>query len=296
MSFDLYFCRRNSLELPFDEVADWSRQYTSFSRSSDSQLFYQNECTGVYFSLDHNGPHDSNDLGLPSGVFDTGWSLNLNYVRPTFFALEAMPIAEALARRFDLVMFDPQGGDNIDNFGVDQLIQSWSKSNQWAVGEVATKDSLDLFYLPAQTSEQFWRYMRDYPRLRGELEGPDVFVPRQFLASIHNPQRAETALVWTLGVHLIIPRTDWIIAVLPKKVWQKQNEMVCYRSDVLLAPLSQYLREFDADKGIKILPPENVTLADKVLKGLAGGVDFGEVKKISPDACVDVPFGRFKPI
>jgi hypothetical protein len=295
MSYDLYFCKRNPIDLPFDEVVAWSRQYFAFQRTSEVQLSYQNEDTGVYFCLEWTPSADRGEIDIPPGLFDTGLAFNLNYVRPTFFALEAMSIAAALACQFDLLMFDPQREPSVGEFGADELVKSWSKSNEWAVGVVATKDSSSLIYLTADSSREFWSYMREYPGLKRDLAGPDVFVPRQLLLSLQDPQRAETAFVWTLGVHLIIPRTDWIVVVFPKRFWQRKNEMLCFKSETVLARISQYLREYDGARGIRVLPPENLTAADKVLKELEGGLDLREVKRISPDSCVDVPFGRFKP-
>jgi hypothetical protein len=192
-------------------------------------------------------------------------------------------------------MFDPQSEPSIGAFGSEQLVESWSRSNRWAVSEMASKDPTTLFYLPPETSTLFWSYMRHYSRLSKELQGADVFVPRQVLFSVKNSQQAETAIVWTDGIHLIIPRTDWIIVVFPKSFWRKENEMICFKSEAVIAPMEQYLRDFDAVRNIRILPPENLKRAGSVLKSLRGGLGFGELKRLQPDKCVDVPFGEFRP-
>jgi hypothetical protein len=295
MSYDLYFCARVTRGLSFDEVAAWSRRYAFFKQSGETQLFYEDDRTGVYFSLEYSEPGERSELDIPADVFDTGLTFNLNYIRPSFFALEAMPIAEALARQFDLVMFDPQGEPSIGGFSSEVLVESWSKSNRWAVGAMASEDPTGLFYLPPSTSAEFWTYMCDYSRFSKELESQDVFVPQQLLFSVKNSQQASTAIVWTEGIHLIIPRTDWIIVMFPKSFWRKESEMVCFKSEAVLTPMTEYLLDFDADRNIRMLPPENLKRASKVLKALRDGLGIGDLKRLQPDKCVDVPFGQFGP-
>ena len=292
MSYDLYFCSRVATGLSFDEVVAWSRGYACFKQCGETQLFYENERTGVYFSLDYSEPGES-ELDIPANVFNTGLSFNLNYMRPSFFAAEAMPIVEALGRKFDLMMFDPQAEPSLGVFSSEELIKSWSKSNRSAVGVMASESPTALFYLPLSVSDEFWRYMSDYTRLTKELESPDVFVPQQFLFSVNNSQQASTAIVWTLGILLIIPRTDRIIVVFPKTFWRKESETVCFKSEAVLDPMIEYLRDFDADRNIRMLPPEKVGQAGRVIKALRGGFGASELKRLSPDSCVDAPFGAF---
>src|SRR5215813_11272337 len=108
MSFDLYFCWRKQAPIDFDLVAEWAKKHNHFQRQN-SQLWYNNEDTGVYFSLDFE-IKDSEDNVIPedSGYFDSGLSFNLNYNRPSFFGYEAMPIAEMLASTFSLGVVNPQ--------------------------------------------------------------------------------------------------------------------------------------------------------------------------------------------
>jgi hypothetical protein len=291
MSYDIYFCRNEPTELHFDEVVSWSRRYPQFREEGESQLIYENPDTGVYFLLEWSAPTEGQESSIPSGVYDTGLSLNLNYARPTFFALEAMPIVEALAAHFRVTMFDPQREPSVGIFSSEQLVESWSKSNQGAVESLA-KGNDTFFRLSPDTSTRFWTYMNgDYPRLKQELEGPDVFVPKLFLISHKDSKKTETAIAWTLGIHLVVPRTDWIVVVFPKSFWRRETEMLFFRSDTVLAPMAPYLREFEAGRDLRILPPENLTRADKILKGLQRGLGKAGFQTLSPDRCVDTPLG-----
>ena len=95
MRYDIYFCRKEPTELRFDEVVAWSHQYSKFKKQGESQLVYENQDTGVYFLLEWSTPTDEQESPIPSAVYDTGLSFSLDYARPTFFALEAMPVVEA---------------------------------------------------------------------------------------------------------------------------------------------------------------------------------------------------------
>lgn len=295
MSFDLYFCSRQARELDFGEVVGWSGRYSAFKRSAETQLFYENGDTGVYFSLDYLPPADRTGLEIPVDVLLVGLSFNLNFLRPNFFATEAMPIVESLTQEFNLMIFDPQANNGARALSSAQLVDSWSEHNRWAVAAAFNED-VEFFYLPHDKAAGFWGYMRDYPNLAKELESDDVFVPRQFLLAPNNSLQAGTAIVWTQGIHLLVPRTDWIYVVYPKSFRRRENKVVCFSSETVLTPMSQYLRPHDASRGLRILPRENLDRADKVLTTLSGGLDPGDFSRLAPDKCVDVPFGQFAPV
>jgi hypothetical protein len=220
MSYDIYFCCKEPTELRFDEIVAWSHQYPKVKREEgESQLVYENQDTGVYFLLEWSSPTEEQESPIPLGVYDTGLSFSLNYARPTFFALEAMPIVEALAVQFGVTMFDPQREPSLGVFRSEQLVESWSKSNQLAVGALA-KDHDTFFRLSPDISTRFWSYMTS-------------------------------------------------------------------DSEAVLTPMAPYLREFDAGRDLQILPPENRARADKILKGLQGGLGKADFQTLSPDSCVD---------
>ena len=109
MSFDLFFCWDRQERINFEAVCSWSDALAYFERN-DNQLWYRNEDTGVYFSLDFEGKQPAEGEGpeIPEGYFDTGLSFNLNFNRPSYFGYEAMPFVENLSKRFGLFAFDPQ--------------------------------------------------------------------------------------------------------------------------------------------------------------------------------------------
>ncbi|MGA7187549.1 MAG: hypothetical protein WBY66_03520, partial [Candidatus Acidiferrales bacterium] len=133
MSFDLHFCWRKVERINFEEVKSWALQQKCFS-CKHAQLWYANPQTGVYFSFNFEAPESPEDAPrITGGYFDSGLSFNLNYNRPSYFGLEALPVVETLAARFALSVFDPQAvGDEpklLTDVRSESLVQSWLKHN-----------------------------------------------------------------------------------------------------------------------------------------------------------------------
>jgi hypothetical protein len=191
MSYDLYFCALEPRTLRFQDVAGWALKYEHFSRRSETELFYSNENTGVYFSIDAVSSDDAGELDLPRNVFPVAFTFNLNYARPTFFAVEAMAVVESLARSFDLVIYDPQADGEARLRTGAELLESWARGNANAVDYLAN-EACSLNYLPRARADSFWNYMTSHPSLRNDLASDDVFVPRQVLVAPENSNQAGT--------------------------------------------------------------------------------------------------------
>src|SRR4029453_9421621 len=106
MSFDLHFFREDH-SLP--AIAELKEYFAAFGlfKTTDAedgrvQFWYQNEATGVYCDFSYSPP----DAAALEGYGAGGLSFNLNYVRPSFFAYETMPLVEAFCRRFNLDVED----------------------------------------------------------------------------------------------------------------------------------------------------------------------------------------------
>jgi len=101
MSFDLYL---RGADLPRDAILNHVVKHSNFELQelTDAAFDYVlvNPATGVYcyFGL------DDAEVNMPVNSL----SLTLNYSRPTFFALESMPLVESLSRRFELLVEHPQ--------------------------------------------------------------------------------------------------------------------------------------------------------------------------------------------
>jgi len=297
MSFDLYFCWQKNERIDFESVVTWAQTVGNFRGGSD-QLWYQNEGTGVYFSLDFEAeaPEDPEDARVPPGACDTGLSFNLNFIRPSFFAFEAMPIVAELARRFGLSVFDPQA-DNAKSLqqSVDakNLVDSWSASNQWAVHAFVEQPGASVVrYMPPAKSLYLWKYAREKKRLE-EGCGEDVFVPTLSPVCRQGTTDVDTAVICTEGIPMIMPASDWVIVVRDKKGLfrsKKDKDVGVISREAFNALVGSHLRDFDweDDMVVQIIQPDSAEPVAKILSSIDRTLERDEFEVLARDSFVDV--------
>ena len=123
------------------------------------EYIYNNPETRVYFLL-YFDPNPESDEELPfEGPL---LAANINYARPTFFAIETIPIVIDVARRLSLTIFNPQDERETDN--EDELTDSWKVGNQFAVSafnaravEFAGASDGAPTYCPADQLMAWWK-------------------------------------------------------------------------------------------------------------------------------------------
>jgi hypothetical protein len=292
MSFDLFFCCKEGQKIDFESIAAWAQSVGSFTREGN-QLWYQNESTGVYFNLDFE--NDPEDARVPSGAFDTGLSFNLNFGRPSFFAFEAMPVVEELARRFDLSVFDPQARDAepVQQTAVaSKLTESWLASNRWAVGALIEQSvsSVQHHMLPSK-SLYLWNYMKARRQLE-DVCGEDVFVPRLVPVRRKNDTAVDTAVVCSEGVPMILPASDWVIIVRQKKGLfrpKKDSEVGVISRKTFDGLLGSHAHTFDwNDPPVQVIQPASAGPVAKILTSLERMLAKDEFEILALDSFVDV--------
>src|SRR6266481_6601745 len=105
MSYDLYFRSRTPGRMISQE------QFTNYFRGrrhyeiKETQAWYSNDNTGIYFSMDFGEPGETSEEGRDSSLLRA--SFNMNYFRPHVFGLEAEPEVAAFVDHFDSTVFDP---------------------------------------------------------------------------------------------------------------------------------------------------------------------------------------------
>jgi hypothetical protein len=120
MSYDLYFSVREGRPAISDEEFAAYFNGRRHYQLNDTQAWYENKDTGVYFSFDY-GDEDFDDEEIDDDEeealdeddpeeeeFPALASFNLNFCRPSFFVLEAEIEVGQFVRNFDLVIQDPQ--------------------------------------------------------------------------------------------------------------------------------------------------------------------------------------------
>lgn len=280
MSYDLYLKLR---------VGQFSRrQFTDYFAKrprfqvQGSQAIYSNDETGVHFLAEHNEPSDE-----PDGEYYPV-SININYVRPSYFVLEAEPEITALVRKFDMLALDPQmDGMGEGEYAVPALHSGWNCGNEFGYrailgrpGELARRH-----LLPTAKLQAAWRWNFQRAGLQGTF-GEDKFVPRIFFANVRG--KVATLSVWTDGIPSCIPPTDYVVVyrqkLAPWRFFRRVPDMALVRWSEIAALLRTHGRK--NDDGSHTLgytdPPREVV---KHLKGLAPTTD--ELAMVPSDSVLD---------
>jgi len=296
MSFDLYFCSPKSGRIDFDAVAAWAKERGPFVRNPN-QLWYSNEDTGVYFSLDFesNEPATPEDARVPEGAFDSGLSFNLNFNRPSFFGYEAMPHVEQLARRFDLRVFNPQS--NAPDFATEaeakNLTESWLDHNRRAILTLTEQEPSfpSPPYMPLEHSLYLWRFGIAKAKLK-LICGEDLYVPR--LAPVHQKDSkvVSRAFTCTQGVPTIVPESEWVFIVRGKKSFFKPKEkpeVGVISRESFNELFDRYIEPFEfSETGVRVIRPESVKKVGNLLKSLEGMLERSEFDVVGTDSFVDI--------
>lgn len=300
MSFDLYFCWRKNDRINFEEVKAWTEGNDCF-KLNDAQLWYSNPKTGVYFSFDFEAkapesPEDGPDI--PDGYFNSGLSFNLNYNRPSYFALEAMPIVEKLASDFGLGVANPQG--NLDGHesatmaDSEMLIQSWTNSNRQAILLMMEQPKASRpLSMPSAASFYLWRY----GTAKADLErscGKDVFVPSLVPVQRKGESKAARATVYTEGLPTIVPECEWIFIVRRRKGLFRlkgKHDVSTISSETFREMLGSHLKPFHwPDPLVQIIGPESAEKSGKIVHAIDRALPRSEFEVIGTDSFVDIDF------
>lgn len=200
MSFDLYL-RGDHLAL--DALLRHLDTYPQFQRqdlhNEDFGYSFLNPATGVYWYLRVDDAADSG----PGPVY-----ISLNYNRPTFFALETLPLVESLCKHFQLLVEDPQE-DVVGPASSNDLIKSWRIHNERAVKALEAR-GMALNYMPERKANDWWEYARVREQIAADA-GDTLFVPEVFI--IKRPSEEPfRMIVWSKGSRQLLPPADlvWI--------------------------------------------------------------------------------------
>lgn len=289
MSFDLYFCRPNA---PLPSVAALKQYFASLphfnvqdTADDGVQFWYQNESTGVYCDFSYS-PLDAVEA---EGCGSSGISFNLNFVRPSFFAYETMPLVEAFCKQFDLVVEDPQA-ETIGPPNANDLIASWRNSNANATSAVLAQTEAETHYLPEPTATQWWRYMSVFPTLQTTVT-EDLYIPQPFI--ILNPaKQLFTMTLWPDGIAQFFPSCDYVFVQRDKKQLfgsKKEQGLVSYQN--VMSALKPFLDQFEVgDLRLKYLRPENTANVASLIKKLhLEPIELSQHTRMGADSFHDVP-------
>ena len=158
MSYDLYFYKEKGSSLTESEIANYLTDNLVQVNESGNQWFFENEETEVYYSIEVNElENDPETIELFESFKDfdnTHFSFNLNFMRPSFFGLEAFKFLEKFIKDLKLYVLNPQGDFETPYIPKEKdLFDNWNKTNLNA--SIDNFDEESNFY-PLEASNEIW--------------------------------------------------------------------------------------------------------------------------------------------
>ena len=231
MSYDLFFRSRSGSRAitpeSFHEYFRARQHYTVH----ETQAWYSNEDTGVYFSFELPGEREPLDLEDEDaeGFLPEDASFNLNYFRPHIFGLEAEPELSAFVKAFDPLIEDPQvGGMGEGPYSPEGFLIGWNRGNAFSYSAVAASGTADKpqMSLPAAAIESIWRWNIERAVLQQRL-GDSIFVPRVMFHASEG--KALSFMVWTDGMAALLPAVDTVLVVraqlAPWRIFRRKQDI-----------------------------------------------------------------------
>lgn len=222
MSYDLYFTSpkisRNQFQSYFSE--------RPLYEVTEDQVWYQNECTGVYFSFDFNDTPSEDEDEVEYSV-----AFNMNFFRPHFFALEAEPEVTQFVERFGCQIHDPQNDGMEDGpYTPEGFLKGWNHGNEFGCSAILNQeqDVGKIFTKPKDELERIWRWNYQKEELQENLK-KDIFVPGIMFMEIDST--VSSVVVWPDAISTLIPQVDCLFIVrdelAPKRLFgKKQDECI----------------------------------------------------------------------
>ena len=249
MSHDLLFCVKGNTSIDAQDVLDYFRQVPGFQVPDTAEgvfhIPYANKDTGVYFHFDVSASLTEKNLqeaDTAEECHSVGISFHINHNRPSFFAYESMPIVEAFAKRFQLLVVDLEADGDPQECKAETLINSWQMHDALAsvmASSILTSTGLGAIVgpgsnkMPEERALAWWRYAKDRDDLQKRL-GTELFAPRLWLVRKKGENEVSRGTVWTSGRPIVIPECElFLIGPASRSVLGKTEEGVATYDEVI---------------------------------------------------------------
>jgi hypothetical protein len=227
MSYDLFFRSRSSASR-FSRN-DFVRHFTGRPRYEvqDSQAWYSNKDSGVYFTFDYRELDEYPEAKDESDPSLIPVAFNVSYCRSHAFGLEAEPEVAAFVREFDLTVSDPQMlGMGDGEYSLQGFLRGWNAGNACGyLVNVSLNPAQTFLTLPSSQIEAMWRWNFDRKARQKEIGGDTACVPRIFFIDAHG--KVQTAVVWTDGIPILLPTVD-LVFILRGRLFRPTDEIVVF--------------------------------------------------------------------
>lgn len=220
MSYDLYFI---DPEISLQEFQSYFESRSNYN-VENTQAWYANEDTGVYFCFDYSGESEEAPEGHNGNV-----SFNLNFYRPHFFALEAEPEVRDFVNHFGLMIHDPQmHGMGEGKYDTEGFLRGWNHGNEFGYNAVLNSEAPPeiIHSRSGDELESIWQWNFNRKRIQNTF-GEAVFVPRIMFIRIDGS--VLTAAVWPDAIPALIPQVDALVIpryeLAPRRLFRKKEDM-----------------------------------------------------------------------
>lgn len=272
MSYDLYMKPRSGL-FSQDRFLSYFRNRPPYVVEGQ-QAWYHNEDTGVYFSFELNSGQgqDANPASGYPVLF------NMDFFRPSFFALEAEPELRQVVEELDFTVLDPQtDGMGEGEYDSSRFLSGWKVGNQFGYSAMLRDPTNrpDISSLPASKLERIWRWNHARGEVQGKL-GEAVFVPR--IMFFKEEGAVTPAVVWSDGIPTAFPNDiDSVVIFLkdlaPRTLFRRKEIIASARWEVIRPLVERFGRSHgDAIVGNYVTPPKEVVSFLQSLRPLAHGL------------------------
>lgn len=215
MAFELLFFKNKQQAIKLDDVVLYFTKQPYFSvKPLDNdyyQFLYYNPNTYVHFTFIYN----EHILLNENFTYDENLEYcclycTIDYLKPTYFAYEAMNVVYSFLEQFPLLLLNNQDITlGIKSFSKEEIINSYIENNEKAIKEfneqyplpIIEKEKTDYFY--------YYNICEKFETNYQELSIPEI----NFL-KLNNDDKIITVFTFEFSPYLI-PKTDYVI--IPKK-------------------------------------------------------------------------------
>ena len=226
--------------------------------------YYHNSDTRVHCRWVSYESHDLHDIGLEFEMIQP---------TPTFFALEALPLAVSVARELRAHVQVIEPGPPTQPFvpSFESLLLLWQQGNREAVQALA-EDGHPPAFCSSEALEDSWEYMTLYPEMRRRYGKNGTQVPPIRLLLRKSDGRVLRVVSWKGLGPVIMPETDLIELVHPPSPLEDGR---LYDSEELVEACRPHVREisqpifhyiFDKDRAPEAMVDAVTRLSGRTLR------------------------------
>lgn len=267
MSYDLNFFKRKDNKITEREIRSYLSQ--NLGLENNNQWFYENKDTEVYYIFEHNGEEiDEEEIEFIEEYDDfenTNFIFILNFLRPSFFGIEAFEFIEKFILDLDLYISNPQSDkDEPYKPTKEELYENWNSTNLNSSSEHFSQKSS---FLEIEKSNEIWKYNFERNKIQDKL-GEAYFVPKMFFFKTKTENKVVTVSSWTEHIPNLIPNADYfLLTKVYTKFFRKTKENVLVSKENLLKIFGEYFDDYDYPD-CKIIHPENSKKISKIFNSV----------------------------